>query len=274
MRKTILVLLLIITLLVAGMTTAQAVNETAKLKIDSTTAKPGDTFTVTLYVECADGISGIFGGTSDEDYVEYFEIKYDNSKLDLINKEAIKFIDLMAEEDDEPKSKVSLMTFGTFTSGDVLKLDFKVKDNAAPGKTEISTTDLLLEVADEDIRIPLGKQATTIQIVSDNLTPDSEPTPDPEQTPDSEPTPDPEQTPDPEPTPASTNTTNTNNTNSSANSQKNNTTSTVGKATDSTTSTKIIPKTGSAAIMGVSFSSLITLAIVTYRKYKKYEGIK
>lgn len=165
MKRILIITILTVLFILTSLTIVRA-ETTAELKTSSMSVKPGDTFTVTLYVECADGVSGIFGGTSDEDYVDYFEINYDNSKLDLISKEAIKLMDLISEEEGEPISKASLLTFGTFTSGDVLNLNFKVKDNAISGETEISTTDLLLEVDSKDVRIPLGRQATTVEIES------------------------------------------------------------------------------------------------------------
>ena len=145
MKKQIKILLLAIIIIIASAITVNAADATANLRASSTSLKKGDTFTVTLSAEYADGINGIEGLFS-----------YDEDKLELVTKvvegetisvesAASKWINLGVG------LKFEVMSTSTATSGDIVKATFRVKDDAEEGTTaKVTVSGIVLYTFDQN----------------------------------------------------------------------------------------------------------------------------
>ena len=129
-----------------GCLTVQAVTATAILTPSSSTVKAGDIFTVTLSVNCADGINGATGIT----------YNYDTSVLQLL---------------DSGVNDTNFMNIGTTTTIDLISnsstkitksniyvFNFKVKEDATVGKK--ATISINAFSVDSDIQ---GDSETTVE---------------------------------------------------------------------------------------------------------------
>ena len=266
MRKTILIIGIIIAILIAGVTTVNAGTTTASLSPSSITAKPGDTFKIIMHVNCSDGINAIMGDDSEAG----FTFNYDSSKLELVSRKAL---DPMSNMDEELDT-ILLVYFGsqTLTNNDVYEWTFKVKSDAQAGTTNFSTSNFKI-VSLEDSE----EAGTTIQGLNTSITIQDSSTPDPTPSP----TPDPDPTPTPDPTPSPTPDSDSDS-DSGSNTQPSSNTSnngsyTAGQSTDGTTAAsagKIIPKAGFAALSGVLIAGFATTGVIAYKRYKELKGIK
>lgn len=246
MRKTVLIVSIIIAIILTGITTVHAATASANLNASSTSVKPGDTFTVTLNVECDGGIA-LISGNEDNDG---FKMNYDGNKLELVSKEAKGLIDL---NEEATSGTICLMGSSTsFSSGEVYEITFKVKTDATDGDVEFSTTPIVITNFEDN------ESTITVQSISVEITGSSTPT---ELTNPAEPE---------EPTAQS----NSGNKDGAKSSTPNTTsTSTSGKTPDTTTATSALPKAGSIVIRGLSLSGLIVVAVLMYKKIKQYRGI-
>lgn len=177
MKKTIMIIGIIIMIIMARVTTVNAVTATAELKASSTTVKPGDTFTVILSLTTDKGVESIGGdqrGVRDNDF---FAIEYEESKLEVTNQEVIGtgIMDSGIDIDDETGESYGRATnnvelWGTsISSGDLYKWTFKVKSDAEPGDVEISTSKLILtDFSDEETEVQTKPVTITVASNSSN----------------------------------------------------------------------------------------------------------
>lgn len=267
MKKTISIFIMIILIIAAVVIPVQAATATVDLKSSSSTLKPGDAFTVTLSATCTEGINGIIGNEANDG----FNITFDSNKLELVSRESKILTDA-----NEGTDTIALAYFGngTITSGDVYVWNFKVKDNAEVGNTEIATTSIIVNALDgseatiEPKRVtiqientaeePSNTTNTTNTIIDTNTTNEVNTTN----------------------TIVDTNTTNeVNTTNTSNISNTSNVTfiNDTDKQTIAASNTKnnsgSLPYTGERTFVGVMIVIGVIVAIVAYRKVTEYKNI-
>ena len=134
MYRKIAILFISIVIVLASFTVVQAASATATLTPSSTTVKPGDTFSVTLSLNCADGINGATGITFNYDK-NILELTSSNIKdSNFINLGTSDDIDLMCNSEEN------------ITSANVYVWNFKVKDTATIGtNTTFSVGDIAVD---------------------------------------------------------------------------------------------------------------------------------
>ncbi|MBR3249726.1 MAG: hypothetical protein IKF83_03385 [Clostridia bacterium] len=238
MKKTLLILGIIFAIIIMNITFVQAATATATLIPSSTSVKQGDTFTVTLPVICSAGINGVIA-----------EYSYDTDKLELVEHKAVEpFMDLNGDSTSKIETMIS---GGSKTTADVFTLKFKVKDTATVGSTANVNIGTVTVDSDSDGEATAQVQSASIKVAeSSSDTPSDTPTN----------------------TPANTS---ANPIGSSSTAKP--TTSTTGtsaKTTDKTTASSVLPKTGLAAVTGIALVVIIAVAIVIFKKLKKYDGIE
>lgn len=280
MKKTLLIVVIAIALVVSSFIPVQATTATADLRASSTSVKPGETVTVTLSAATDGGIALVSGNEADDG----FAFNYDSNKLELISKEAKKLIDL---NEEATSGTICLMGSSvSFLSGDIYELTFRVKSDAATGNTVISTTPIIITDFDDEETTITGK-TVTIQIESDATPTDPVDPVDPTDPTDPTDPVDPTDPTDPtnpvEPTDPTDPTEPTNPTDPSNggntdrtnyyNTDSTSKTSTSGKITDNSTASTILPKTGSTILKGFILLGLTAVAIFMYKKLKQYRGI-
>ena len=248
MKKRIITGLLIAAIIVSGVIlSVNAADGTITLKSSKTSAKQGDTFTVTLSAASADGINGLTG-----------EVEYDQTKLELIEINVANSNWYNAGQDLE--IAVIGNSTDTIISSDIINVKFKVKGSAEIGSNaKISFKELVLDTdADQDSECNIGTKEITVSIVSSNSGGDT-----------------------------NTNTnTNTNNNNSNTNTNTNTNNSTNNTSTNSSTNTnsvkvtgntqstaKTMPYTGTSMIIIGTVCFVGMIAIVAYVSYKRYKNI-
>ena len=232
MKRKLLILVFIF-IIISGVKYVHASTEDVVLNVNSTKVKPGEIFTVTMSATCSNGINGIFGK---EEY-DGIGFSYDTSKFELISREASILTDA-----NSGNRTIALIYIGseTITSGNVYTWTFKVKDNAEVGKTEFSTTEIIL--ADfSGSTIEIGTKTAKIEIITESNT--------------------------------NTNT-NANTSKDNKTTQTNIATDTIGKKPDVSTVKTLLPKTGFVYITGIAIIILCIISIVFYKKLKKYDDIK
>lgn len=159
MRKTLLIVGIILALILTGISTVQAANATASLKSSASTVKPGDTFTVTLSANCDDGINGIIGNEASQG----FGFSYDTSKLELVSREA----KIMSDANDG-ENTIALVYLGAnpVNSGDFYTFTFKVKADAS-GSATVSTTAMEVKGLENDSTTSIPAQSVSVNISTD-----------------------------------------------------------------------------------------------------------
>ena len=270
MKKSILALVIMIIVTITSLSVVHAATGDVTLKLSNDRVKPGDTFTVTLHAECADGINGVLA-----------EFSYDTEKLDLVS-------GLGVSKDDESENWVNLKGSKTkveindqrdepepgqskphIKTADVYVLTFKVKDDVQIGGTafvKAENIEVDSDIKDETFTV----EPRNVTITIDNET--SKPSNENENQNQNQ-----NQNQNGGSSEKNDNDGNThNNPNNSTNAGKSNiqtVNSTSGK-TDPTTATKILPKTGFITIASVALIALVVLSIVMFKKLIKYDGIK
>ena len=159
MKKTLVVLGIIMVLIITGITTVQAATATATIKSSANTVKPGDTFTVTLSATCDVGLNGIIG----EEEFQGFGFNYDTEKLELVSREAKTMTDA-----NDGKNTIGLAYLGTstITTGDVYTWTFKVKSGAT-GTANFSTTPMEI-VGLDNSKTSISAQNVGVSISGDS----------------------------------------------------------------------------------------------------------
>ena len=258
MRKVILIICIIVTIMILGMQSLQAATNTATLNASSKSAKSGDTLTVTLSATCDGGIALISGKEEDDG----FSLVYDSNKLELVSRKAKDLSNLNEESDS---GTIMLMgNSSSFKSGEVYEWTLKVKDGAELGSTQISVTPIIITDFN-DVETSITVTGTSIDIIGDNSETPEEPSNPSEPSEPSEPT-----------KPINTDEKIENEViiNNGGVIKNETTVEKVQKTSDNTTSPTILPKTGSVTIVGGIIAILIVISIVFYKKYSKLKEIK
>ena len=248
MKKTLFIIGIVFVIMIASMTGVYASTGKITLIPSSTQVKQGDQFTITLHAECADGINGVFA-----------EFDYDTNVLDLVSGQGISTNDESENWVNQKASKVKIEVIDQrddaeegeekphIKNADIYVLTFKVKENATVGTTtSINAKNVKIDSdIKEESEFDVESQEVKISIVENAKNPDTP--------------------------------TNTSANPSGSSSTAKPTTSTTGtsaKTTDKTTASSVLPKTGLAAVTGIALVVIIAVAIVIFKKLKKYDGIE
>ena len=165
MYRKIAILFISIVIVLASFSVVQAASATATLTPSSTTLKPGDTFSVTLSLNCAEGINGATGITLNYDK-NVLELTSSNIKdSNFINLGTSDEIDLMFNSEGE-----------TITSTNVYVWNFKVKDTATNGATAtISVSDIAVDsFAENNSETIASGKSITVTIESNSNSEETE----------------------------------------------------------------------------------------------------
>lgn len=264
MKRKLILMIITMLIILTNAISAFAVTEiTATLKADKVEVKAGDTFVVTVNATCPGGI-----GVVEAKYT------YDNEKLELQNSSVVgNFMDLNTGLDVQ--GDIYLMCNATIESADVYALTFKVKDGVEANSTaKITLGETYIGSLEGSDEATIPAQDITVNIIDDK-------TDDPET---DKPGIDKEEPPvdngnDDEVPP-------TDNENKEENppvedDKKENqptlegTTVVVGgDKNDSTTANKEIPKAGLNTMLIFGIVAIIIVALIMYKKNKKYEDIR
>ena len=258
MRKYNKVLIIAIVLMFVSVATVNAADATANLRASSTSLKKGDTFTVTLSAEYADGINGIEGLFS-----------YDEDKLELVTK-VVEGETISVESASSKWINLGVglkfevmygLPSGTATSGDIVKATFKVKDDAEEGTTaKVTVSDIVLHTFEQtNSEKEIGTKEVEINIIENNTGDDNEPGTGDNNKPGTDDSNKPGTDDSNKPGTDDNNKPGTNNNSKPG-------------TDDKTTSKNEIPKTGSYSMIGIIIIAIITSTIFL-TKYKKYKNI-
>lgn len=288
MKKNKLILVQVFIILILLCTSVYAASTTIGLSASSTSLNKGDTVTVTLSLQDVDSSKKV---ESIEGYINYNTNVIEAISVDSIQKnedntvtignETLKVEDLTNANINEIPTSSSYVAFngnpsgdnnsrividfqdGITTDEDLLKIDFKVKENATEGeiKDAISYSMFVITAGSEQSEEITKSVTLTIKSASagDNNDDDNNQNKN-------------------ENTNKNTNkNTNQNanrnsNSNTNSNTNRNSNTNSAGNQDDNTVS-GILPATGAKVII-VPAIVLIILAIVSYNRYVKYKDIK
>lgn len=288
MKKNKLILVQVFIILILLCTSVYAASTTIGLSASSTSLNKGDTVTVTLSLQDVDSSKKV---ESIEGYINYNTNVIEAISVDSIQKnedntvtignETLKVEDLTNANINEIPTSSSYVAFngnpsgdnnsrividfqdGITTDEDLLKIDFKVKENATEGeiKDAISYSMFVITAGSEQSKEITKSVTLTIASAStgDNNDDDNNQNKN-------------------ENTNKNTNkNTNPNanrnsNSNTNSNTNRNSNTNSAGNQDDNTVS-GILPATGAKVII-VPAIVLIILAIVSYNRYVKYKDIK
>ncbi len=288
MKKNKLILVQVFIILILLCTSVYAASTTIGLSASSTSLNKGDTVTVTLSLQDVDSSKKV---ESIEGYINYNTNVIEAISVDSIQKnedntvtignETLKVEDLTNANINEIPTSSSYVAFngnpsgdnnsrividfqdGITTDEDLLKIDFKVKENATEGeiKDAISYSMFVITAGSEQSKEITKSVTLTIKSASagDNNDDDNNQNKN-------------------ENTNKNTNkNTNQNanrnsNSNTNSNTNRNSNTNSAGNQDDNTVS-GILPATGAKVII-VPAIVLIILAIVSYNRYVKYKDIK
>ena len=288
MKKNKLILVQVFIILILLCTSVYAASTTIGLSASSTSLNKGDTVTVTLSLQDVDSSKKV---ESIEGYINYNTNVIEAISVDSIQKnedntvtignETLKVEDLTNANINEIPTSSSYVAFngnpsgdnnsrividfqdGITTDEDLLKIDFKVKENATEGeiKDAISYSMFVITAGSEQSKEITKSVTLTIASASsgDNNDDDNNQNKN-------------------ENTNKNTNkNTNQNanrnsNSNTNSNTNRNSNTNSAGNQEDNTVS-GILPATGAKVII-VPAIVLIILAIVSYNRYVKYKDIK
>ena len=156
MIKKIILSIVMLSVILFGMTNVNAANGSANLIASSTSVKAGETFTVTLSVNCEDGVNGV-----DTTY------SYDEDKLELVSANVAG--NNWANLGVNGTIQVICNSTSKITSDNVYVLTFKVKDNAQVGSTaKISTTDIKIDSDVTSSSFTETAKTVNVNIISEN----------------------------------------------------------------------------------------------------------
>ncbi len=156
MIKKIIVSIIMMCVVVLNITSVNAATGSANLVASNTSVKAGETFTVTLSVNCEDGINGI-----DTTY------SYDEDKLELVSANVAG--NNWASLGVNGTIQVICNSTEKITSDNVYVLTFKVKDNAQVGSTaKVNTTDIKVDSDITSSSFTENAKTVNINIISEN----------------------------------------------------------------------------------------------------------
>ena len=288
MKKNKLILVQVFIILILLCTSVYAASTTIGLSASSTSLNKGDTVTVTLSLQDVDSSKKV---ESIEGYINYNTNVIEAISVDSIQKnedntvtignETLKVEDLTNANINEIPTSSSYVAFngnpsgdnnsrividfqdGITTDEDLLKIDFKVKENATEGeiKDAISYSMFVITAGSEQSEEITKSVTLTIKSASagDNNDDDNNQNKN-------------ENTNRNTNQNTNQNTNRNSNSNTNSNTNRNSNTNSAGNQEDNTVS-GILPATGAKVII-VPAIVLIILAIVSYNRYVKYKDIK
>ncbi len=137
-----------------SVTIVNASNGNASLTTSSTSVKQGETFIVTLSVNCEDGINGV-----DTSY------SYDEDKLELVSANVAS--SNWANLGIDSKIQVIVNSTSKLTSENIYVLTFKVKDNASVGDSaKVSISEIKVDSDVSESSFTETPKSVTINIIS------------------------------------------------------------------------------------------------------------
>ena len=153
MKNRILSFILGIVMILTWTNIVQAATATASFVPSKGEVKPGETFTVLLTVNCQDGINGVTG----------LKYNYDSTVLDLVNTTVkdSNFTNLGTS------TELDLISGSTskITSSNIFELEFKVKETAKAGTTEIKIEPFEVDSdAETNSEASIGEKKATVTI--------------------------------------------------------------------------------------------------------------
>lgn len=288
MKKNKLILVQVFIILILLCTSVYAASTTIGLSASSTSLNKGDTVTVTLSLQDVDSSKKV---ESIEGYINYNTNVIEAISVDSIQKnedntvtignETLKVEDLTNANINEIPTSSSYVAFngnpsgdnnsrividfqdGITTDEDLLKIDFKVKENATEGeiKDAISYSMFVITAGSEQSKEITKSVTLTIKSASagDNNDDNNNQNKN-------------ENTNKNTNKNTNQNTNRNSNSNTNSNTNRNSNTNSAGNQDDNTVS-GILPATGAKVII-VPAIVLIILAIVSYNRYVKYKDIK
>lgn len=162
MKNKIGILMLTLMMILVGTVTVNAADATATLKTDKTQACKGDSFTVTVNVACEEGINGLQA-----------KFSYDENKLELTESTVVdtsKWVNL----GENPNLEIIHNSSETAKTADIVKLTFKVKENAELGTAQITVSDIVVDSdAGTDSTKQIGTKEIQVKIVEKTTLPDN-----------------------------------------------------------------------------------------------------
>lgn len=183
MKKKMEILIITLIFMIMGTLTINAADATANLNLDKAQIYRGDTFSVTLNVACEEGINGLQA-----------KFSYDENRLELTESTIIdtsKWVNL----GESPNFEVIHNSSETETSADIVKLTFKVKDNAEFGTAKITASDIVVDSdAGTNSTKQVGTKETQVTIVEKPAEGSGEQEPEPEKPTEGSKEPEPEKT--------------------------------------------------------------------------------
>ena len=160
MIKKISCIFLIIIFIIINCLTVQAASATADLNLSNDKVKAGDTFTITLKINCADGINGVTG-------IKY---SYDNKVLELISSGVndTNFVNI----GNNTNIDLICNSNSKITTSNIYTFKFKVKDNLKDvNKTEFSISGFSIDSdAQNNSEVTIDAKEVTIRITSNEGT--------------------------------------------------------------------------------------------------------
>lgn len=280
MKKNKLILVQVFIILILLCTSVYAASTTIGLSASSTSLNKGDTVTVTLSLQDVDSSKKV---ESIEGYINYNTNVIEAISVDSIQKnedntvtignETLKVEDLTNANINEIPTSSSYVAFngnpsgdnnsrividfqdGITTDEDLLKIDFKVKENATEGeiKDAISYSMFVITAGSEQSEEITKSVTLTIKSASAGDNNDDNNNQNKNEN-------------------TNKNTNRNSNSNTNSNTNRNSNTNSAGNQEDNTVS-GILPATGAKVII-VPAIVLIILAIVSYNRYVKYKDIK
>lgn len=284
MKKNKLILVQVFIILILLCTSVYAASTTIGLSASSTSLNKGDTVTVTLSLQDVDSSKKV---ESIEGYINYNTNVIEAISVDSIQKnedntvtignETLKVEDLTNANINEIPTSSSYVAFngnpsgdnnsrividfqdGITTDEDLLKIDFKVKENATEGKIKdaISYSMFVITTGSEQSEEITKSVTLTIKSASAGDNNDNNDNNNNNQNKNEN---------------TNKNTNRNSNSNTNSNTNRNSNTNSAGNQEDNTVS-GILPATGAKVII-VPAIVLIILAIVSYNRYVKYKDIK
>ena len=157
MVKKVMLSIMVIGIMLFSINVVNAASGKADFKADKESIKAGETFTVTLFCECEDGINGI-----ETSY------NYDSSKLELISAEVANknWVDMSGGRANIVE--VICNTVETIKSDNIYVLTFKAKENQETTVATISTGDIKVDSDKSTSTFTEKAKTVTINIESDN----------------------------------------------------------------------------------------------------------
>ena len=246
MIKKISCILFIMLFIIINCLTVQAASATADLNLSNDKVKAGDTFTITLKINCADGINGVTG-------IKY---SYDNKVLELISSGVndTNFVNI----GNNTNIDLICNSNSKITTSNIYTFKFKVKESVTNvNETEFSLSNFSIDSdAINNSEVTIDAKKVNIRIIANEDTQDNKPDRKTEVTNTVVP---------------SENTTSKDKKIQNSSTISNSTTNSDAKKTNTIKTIKELPKTGITTGIGIVILIVAGMAVVSYNKYSKLD---